>query len=71
MLHLVVRASTAANGCPRNSLPDGALTQQPVDDAGRGPGQAERQRHAHQQLVAVEFGWWRAQRIPVLSRFNT
>ena len=47
---------------PRNSRAGRPLTQQPVDDAGRCAGQAERQRHAHQDLVAIELGWWRAQR---------
>jgi hypothetical protein len=41
---------------PRGLCSDGPLTQQPVDDAGRRAGQAERQRHAHQHLVAIEFG---------------
>ncbi len=47
------------------------LTQQPVDDAGRRTRQAERQRHAHQRLVAIEFGWWRAQRVLAVGRFNS
>src|SRR4029453_18199873 len=29
----------------------------PVDDPGRCAGETERQRHAHQHLVAIEFGW--------------
>jgi hypothetical protein len=48
---------------PRNSRPGVPLTQQPVDEAGRCAGQAERQRHTHQHLVAIDWGWWGAQRI--------
>jgi len=33
------------------------LTPQPVDEAGRCAGQAERQRHAHQHFVAIDWGW--------------
>lgn len=36
--------------------------------AGRCAGRAERPRHAHQRSSS---GGWRAQRIPVLSRFNS
>jgi hypothetical protein len=34
------------------------------------PARAERQRHAHQYLVAIEFGWWRPQRIPCAQPFQ-
>ena len=53
---------------PRNSRPGVPLTQQPVDEAGRCAGQAERQRHAHQHFVAIDWGWWGAQRIDPRAR---
>ena len=40
----------------RNSRPGVPLTQQPVDEAGRCAGQAERQRDADQHFVAIEWG---------------
>jgi hypothetical protein len=56
---------------PRNSRPGVPLTPQPVDEAGRCAGQAERQRHAHQHFVAIDWGWGLGGSILALSRFNS
>ena len=58
------KAYDAACG-QRSCMPSGCLAEQAIDDTGRCTGQAERECHAHQRFVAIEFGWWRVQRILV------